>query len=320
MEKIEKNEKSVDQSSRAWYLRGLRDGIPIGLGYLAVGFTVGITARNIGMTPVQAGVMSLAMHASAGQFAAMTVMSSSAGYLEMVLTTLIVNLRYLLMSCSLSQKIDSRTRMGHRLVMSYYITDEIFGAASGVEGRLNPFYQYGMATVAGPGWTVGTFLGAALGAVLPQQMANAMNVALYGMFLAVIIPPARKERVIAVVVAVSMAASYLFSVLPVLRGISSGFRIMILTILIAGMATWLKPADPLGQDAEAGSENPEGGCAPRGERSKTDEPKEGHASRDERPKTDDIEEDRTPRSEQPKTEEPEVTLASRARSERRSRK
>lgn len=273
MNKKENKGKRVDQGSRAWYLRGLRDGVPIGLGYLAVGFTVGITARNIGMTPVQAGVMSLAMHASAGQFAAMTVMSTSAGYLEMVLTTLIVNLRYLLMSCALSQKIDSRTRMGHRLVMSYYITDEIFGAASGVEGRLNPFYQYGMATVAGPGWTVGTFLGAALGAVLPQQMANAMNVALYGMFLAVIIPPARKEKVIAAVVAVSMAASYLFSVLPVLRGISSGFRIMILTILIAGAAAWLKPADPL----------------PQGEKTEPGDPKENRAPQIEQPKTGDPE-------------------------------
>lgn len=110
-----------------------------------------------------------------------------------------------------------------------------------MQGRLNPFYQYGMATVAGPGWTVGTFLGAVFGSILPMRLANAMNVALYGMFLAVIIPPARKDKMIASVVVISMAASYLFSVLPGLRVISSGFRIMILTILIAGIAAVIKP-------------------------------------------------------------------------------
>lgn len=237
-EMIEQQRKT---GSRSWYLRGLKDGVPIGLGYFAVAFTMGITAKNIGMTPLQAAVMSAAMHASAGQFAAMTVMASGAGYLEMIVTTVIVNLRYLLMACSLSQKIDSKTKMRHRLLMSYYITDEIFGAACGVQGRLNPFYQYGMATVAGPGWTVGTFLGAVFGSILPMRLANAMNVALYGMFLAVIIPPARKDKMIASVVVISMAASYLFSVLPGLRVISSGFRIMILTILIAGIAAVIKP-------------------------------------------------------------------------------
>lgn len=236
-----KREESMLGENKRWCFRGIRDGIPIALGYFAVAFTMGITAKNIGMSPLQAAVMSAAMHASAGQFAAMTVMASGSGYLEMVITTVIVNLRYLLMSCSLSQKIAPSTKMRHRLVMSYYVTDEIFGAASGVEGRLNPWYQYGMAIVAGPGWTAGTFLGAALGAVLPVRMANAMNIALYGMFLAVIIPPAKKDKVIAAVVVVSMAASYLFSTLPMLRDISSGFRIMILTFLIAGAAAVIKP-------------------------------------------------------------------------------
>ena len=243
-------EQQKRPDSKVWYLRGLRDGIPIAMGYFAVAFTLGITAKNIGMTPIQAAVMSATMHASAGQFAAMTVMASGAGYLEMIITTVIVNLRYLLMACALSQKIDSKTKMGHRLVMSYFITDEIFGAASAVEGKLNPCYQYGMATVAGPGWTLGTFLGAVFGAILPLRLANAMNVALYGMFLAVIIPPARKDKVIAAVVVISMAASYLFSVLPVLRGISSGFRIMILTIIIAGIAAALKPVTEEKQSTE----------------------------------------------------------------------
>lgn len=243
-EEQELQDKRSNGSNRnAWFRKGLKDGIPIGMGYFAVAFTMGITAKNIGMTPLQAAVMSAAMHASAGQFAAMTVMASGAGYLEMIVTTVIVNLRYLLMACSLSQKIDSKTRMGHRLVMSYYITDEIFGAACSVDGKVDPFYQYGMAAIAGPGWTLGTLSGAVFGAILPLRIASAMNVALYGMFLAVIIPPAKKNRVIAAVVAVSMAASALFSALPVLNEISSGFRIMILTILIAGAAAWLHPVE-----------------------------------------------------------------------------
>lgn len=114
----EMTEQQRKTGSRSWYLRGLKDGVPIGLGYFAVAFTMGITAKNIGMTPLQAAVMSAAMHASAGQFAAMTVMASGAGYLEMIVTTVIVNLRYLLMACSLSQKIDSKTKMRHRLLMS----------------------------------------------------------------------------------------------------------------------------------------------------------------------------------------------------------
>ncbi len=231
----------VQKTNKFWYKKGLRDGVPIALGYFAVAFTLGITAKNIGMTPIQAAVSSMLLHASAGQFAAMTVIASGTGYLDMVVTTLIVNLRYLLMSCALSQKAGSEMKLGHRMVVSYYITDEIFGIASAVEGKLNPFYNYGAATVAGPGWTVGTFLGALLGAVLPGRLSRALGMALYGMFIAIIIPPARKSRVIGGIVAVSMAASFLFSRLPVLAGISEGFRMIILTIMIAGFAAWKFP-------------------------------------------------------------------------------
>lgn len=229
------------EENRYWYRKGLHDGIPIALGYFAVAFTLGITAKNIGMTPVQAAVSSMLLHASAGQYAAMTVIASGTGYVEMVMTTLIVNLRYLLMSCALSQKAGSGMKMGHRMLVSHYITDEIFGIASAVEGKLNPFYNYGAATLAGPGWTAGTFLGALFGAALPDRLGRALGVALYGMFIAIIIPPAKKSRIIGGMVAVSMLASYLFSVLPVVREISEGFRIIILTVAIAGVAAWRFP-------------------------------------------------------------------------------
>lgn len=234
-------EKERREENRYWYKKGLHDGIPIALGYFAVAFTLGITAKNIGMTPVQAAVSSMLLHASAGQYAAMTVIASGTGYVEMVMTTLIVNLRYLLMSCALSQKAGSGMKTGHRMIVSHYITDEIFGIASAVEGKLNPFYNYGAATLAGPGWTAGTFLGALLGAALPDRLGRALGVALYGMFIAILIPPAKKSRIIGGIVIVSMAASYLFSVLPVVREVSEGFRIIILTVAIAGVMAWKFP-------------------------------------------------------------------------------
>lgn len=225
----------AQQGNGCWYKKGLRDGLPIAMGYFAVAFTLGITAKNIGMTPMQAAVSSMLLHASAGQYAAMTVIASGTGYPEMVMTTLIVNLRYLLMSCALSQKAGSEMKMGHRMIVSYYITDEIFGIASAAEGRLNPFYNYGAATVAGPGWTIGTFFGALLGTALPVRISRALGVALYGMFVAIIIPPAKKNKIICGIVVISMLASSLFGILPGIGKISEGFKIIILTALIAGV-------------------------------------------------------------------------------------
>lgn len=247
--------KEIQKGNGYWYKKGLHDGIPIGMGYFAVAFALGITAKNIGMTPVQAAVSSMLLHASAGQYAAMTVIASGAGYLEMAMTTVIVNLRYVLMSCALSQKAGGEMKMGHRMMVSHYITDEIFGIASAVEGKLNPFYNYGAASVAGPGWTIGTFLGALLGTALPERLGLAMGVALYGMFIAIIIPPAKKSRIICGIVIFSMLASFLFSVLPGVREISEGFKIIILTIVIAGFAAWKFPVreEDKEQEREAGN-------------------------------------------------------------------
>lgn len=243
-------------SNRTWYGKGIKDGIPIALGYFAVSFALGITAKEAGITPLQAGCMSALMLASAGQFATINVIAASGTLLQMAFTTLIVNLRYILMSSSMSQKLDKNISFLHRLFLPCFVTDEIFGIASGVEGRLNPFYNYGAATVAVPGWTLGTILGTAVGEILPDRLVTALGVALYGMFLAVIIPGARKSRVIAVLVVVSMLSSYLFSILPVLRSISSSMRIIILTIVIAAVASFVRPietdADQAGNTAKEG--------------------------------------------------------------------
>ena len=220
---------------------GIVDGIPIALGYLAVSFTFGIMAGDAGLTVAQAVLLSLTNLTSAGQFAGLGVIQAGASLAEMALTQLIINLRYCLMSCSLSQKLPRTMPFFHRFFMAYGVTDEIFGVSVCREGNLSPWYSYGLMSAAVPGWTIGTLLGAVSGSLLPQRLLSALSVALYGMFLAVILPPARKNKVLMGIILVSMAASLFFAKLPVLREISSGFKIIILTVLIAGGAAFLFP-------------------------------------------------------------------------------
>ena len=150
-----------------WFVRGLRDGIPICMGYFAVSFALGITARGIGMNALQAGLMSMGMVASAGEFAAIVLIASHAGVFEMITTCIVVNMRYFLMSCSLSQKLSPDLPFYHRFMLPYCITDEIFGLSSAVKGYLDPKYTYGMTIVSVAGWTTGTVLGVLLGNIMP---------------------------------------------------------------------------------------------------------------------------------------------------------
>lgn len=228
---------------------GMIDGIPIGLGYLAVSFTFGIMAADAGLTVPEAVVLSFTNLTSAGQFAGLGVIQAGAAYAEMALTQLVINLRYCLMSCSLSQKLSPDMPFFHRFLMAYGVTDEIFGVSVCREGCVTPWYSYGLMSAAVPGWTIGTLLGAVSGSLLPQRVLSALSVALYGMFLAVILPPARKNKVLMGMILVSMAASFLFAKLPVLSGISSGFKIIILTVLIAGGAAFLFPVKEVAEDA-----------------------------------------------------------------------
>ena len=224
------------------FKKGLRDGIPIAMGYLAVAFTIGIAAGNINMNALQGFLMSFGMLASAGEYAAVLLIGSAAGVLEMIATTFVINLRYFLMSCSLSQKLSPKEPMWKRMLLAWFVTDELFGISSACEGRLDPVYTYGAAIVSVTGWCLGTVLGIVAGDILPVRLASAMSVALYGMFLAIIIPPARKSIFMAALVTVSMASSFIFSEVPVLSDISEGFRIIILTVVIAGTAAFIRPA------------------------------------------------------------------------------
>ena len=231
----------MKNSNGSQFRYGLKDGVPIGLGYLAVSFTFGIMARGAGLDTWQAVAMSFTNLTSAGQFAALGIIQAGAPFVEMAVTQLIINLRYCLMSCSLSQKLESGIPSFHRFLMAYGVTDEIFGVSVCRPGMLSPFYNYGLICVAVPGWTLGTLLGAISGDLLPARLLSALNVALYGMFLAVVIPPAKGNRILTCVILVSMVLSWLFTRIPALNHISSGFKIIILTILIAGAAAILFP-------------------------------------------------------------------------------
>jgi len=231
----------MQQENKTWYLRGIRDGVPIMLGYAAVSFTLGIAARNAGLTAFQAGLTSLLNNASAGEKAGFMVIQADEGYLAMALMMLIINARYLLMSCSLSQKISPETGLIPRMIIGFEVTDEIFGVQMNVPGMINPWYTYGVITMALPGWSLGTYFGVVMGNVLPANVVSALSVGLYGMFLAIIIPPAKKNRVIAALVVIAMAASCAFAYLPLLCGISAGMRVIILTVVISAAAAYFFP-------------------------------------------------------------------------------
>ena len=219
----------------------MRDGIPIMLGYLAVSFSFGIMALKAGLTTFQAVLMSLLNLTSAGQFASLSVIAGLGGYAELSLSQMIINLRYCLMSCSLSQKIDPQAPFFHRFLVAYGNTDEVFALSSAVKGPLSPFYSYGAILVAVAGWTAGTFLGAVAGSILPARVLSALGVALYAMFIAIIVPPSRESKVLRVLILAAMAASTVFTFAPLLRDISGGIRVIILTVAVAAVAAWAAP-------------------------------------------------------------------------------
>lgn len=233
-------ESSTKFSRRVLY-EGMRDGFPIALGYFAVSFSLGIAARNAGLTPVQGFWASLLNNASAGEYAAFTLIAAKATYWEVAVITLIANARYLLMSCALAQRFAPETPFFHRLIVGYDVTDEIFGITIARPGYLNPYYTYGAILLAAPAWAIGTALGIMAGNALPLRIVSALSVALYGMFLAIIIPPARKNRIVAGLVALSFALSFACEYLPGVASLSSGTRTILLTVLISGAAAVLFP-------------------------------------------------------------------------------
>ena len=234
---------------RAAFRHGLHNGLPIALGYFAVAFTLGIAAKNAGFSALQATLESLLNNASAGEYAVFSLVAAGAGLWEIAVMTLGANARYLLMSCALSQKLAPDTPMLHRMLLAFDVTDEIFGISIAYPGRLDPWYTYGAVAVAIPGWAVGTCLGVVVGNILPLRLVSALSVGLYGMFLAIIIPPARENRVVRLLVPLSFAASFLASRWESLAGVSSGVKTIILTVAIALGAALLAPIREEEQEA-----------------------------------------------------------------------
>ena len=225
------------------YKHGLRDGIAVALGYFAVSFTFGMEAVTNGLSIWQAALISLTNVTSAGQFSGLGIIAAGGTYLELALTQLIINLRYCLMSFSLAQKLDKSAPNWHRYTISYSVTDEIFALDASQTGVLSPSYHYGITSIAVPGWVLGTIVGAVSGSLLPDFVMSALGIAIYGMFLAIIIPPAKKNHTILMVVLSAMGVSFLFMVLPVLKQITSGFVIILTTVTVAGIAAKLRPIE-----------------------------------------------------------------------------
>ena len=223
------------------FRKGIRHGIPIALGYLGVSFAFGMKAVASGLTVLQAVLLSMTNLTSAGQVAALPLMAGGASLAEMALTQLTINLRYALMSLSLSRKLDHTMGTRQRMIFSYANTDEIFAVASSQPGKVGSSYLYGLMITPWLGWTLGTLLGAAAGTFLPEFVRSALGIAIYGMFLAIILPPARKQKPIRAVVAVAVALSICFRYIPGLNRVSPGFAIIICAVSAAALGAALFP-------------------------------------------------------------------------------
>lgn len=221
--------------------RGIRDGIPIAVGYFSVSFTFGMMAVQSGISPFHAVLISLLNLTSAGQFAGLTVIVSNASLMEMALTQLVVNIRYALMSVSLSQKLDDSVKMRSRLLIAYGNTDEIFAVASSKPGTVGAKYLYGLILLPVLGWVGGTLAGAVASTLLPGTVISALGVSLYGMFIAIVVPPAKEHKEVRTVVLIALLLSCAFYYLPVLRQVSSGFMIIICTVAAAAVGAVLFP-------------------------------------------------------------------------------
>ena len=224
------------------YRLGFKDGIPIALGYLAVSFSFGILGVKYGLSIWQTVLISMTNLTSAGQFAGVGIIAAAGSYVEMFISQLVINLRYALMSIALSQKVDKEFRTPARLTLGFSVTDEIFAVAASREGEVGKRYFLGLATAPYIGWTLGTLLGGISGDLLPQRICTALSVALYGMFVAIVVPPMKKDGHIAVVVAVAVGLSCFLYYQPWLE-VSSGFQVIICAVVASAVGAILFPVE-----------------------------------------------------------------------------
>lgn len=223
---------------RSLFLKGIAAGVPIGLGYFAVSVGIGVAAVSAGLNVITALLISMTNLTSAGQVAGISLIAAGGSLIEMALTQAVINLRYSLMGITLSQKLDSSFTTPHRLILSAFITDEIFGVAS-TQLSVNVRYMYGLAAVPYIGWAAGTFVGAAAGSVLPASVVSALGLAIYGMFTAIVVPAMKRDRGVTVSVIAAAAISTAIHFVPALKFISYGFAVIISSVAAAAVSAYL---------------------------------------------------------------------------------
>lgn len=233
------------------YKKGLWHGVPIALGYLSVSFAFGIQATSLGLTPLQTVMISFFNVTSAGQLAGLQLMAAGAPLVEMALTQLTINLRYALMSLSLGQKLDKSMTTLHRMLVSFVNTDEVFAVASQQPGKLGKAYLYGLTNGPFLGWTLGTLLGALAGGILPKPVTDALGIAIYGMFIAIILPPFRRSKEVRIVILIAVAMSCMFTLLPLFAFLSDGFRIILCAVSASALGAWLMPQPAHEEEVDA---------------------------------------------------------------------
>lgn len=221
------------------FFRGISHGIPIALGYLSVSFGFGIKAVGAGLSVLASSLISATNLTSAGQTAGVDIIAVGGTLIEMILVQLTINIRYSLMALSLSQKLDRKFTLPHRLIASYGITDEIFAVCSAQKQKLTPAYMYGLILISAVGWVAGTALGATAGQLLPESISNALGIVLYGMFMAIIVPPSRKQHSVLTVVIISAIVSMLFRY--ALTAVTSGFAVIISAVVASVVGAVLFP-------------------------------------------------------------------------------
>lgn len=223
------------------FLKGIKDGIPICLGYLSISFAFGIFACGSGLSIIEAVLMSMTNLTSAGQLAAVSIIATGGGFLELVISQVVINLRYALMSVSLSQKLSSTVKLLDRFLMGFSVTDEIFAVSYSNEGLVGEKYFYGLMTTPYFGWTIGTLLGACAGNILPEVVVSSLGIAIYGMFIAIVMPKVKQERSVRHCVGLAVILSCILYFVPLFKNIPSGFTVIICAVVSSAVFAFFAP-------------------------------------------------------------------------------
>lgn len=237
--------------SNSDYSEGLKGGLPIGLGYLSVSFSFGIMAAQMGFPWWAAILISMTNVTSAGQVAGIVIIAAGGGYVELAMSQVVINLRYALMSITLSQKLHPKVNRFEKMLMSFGITDEIFALCVSKKGTVNLPFFLGVLTLPYLGWSLGTTLGSCMGAILPELLLSVLGIAIYGMFMAIVLPVAKKEKNVAICCIISVVLSCLFYYVPGLNQISSGISIILCTLVAAVLAAWFFPVKQAEEEVQA---------------------------------------------------------------------